>query len=142
MFTRKLVAAQSTGFPSWTDWKVDLDLLHIPSLRPRMIETCTVALTEFASRVFIQKFTKKKNRNQKKTRRCPIGNLVPYRTPSSFFSIAVFFSVNFCMQTPGSYLHHTVPMVGLPDPDLSIFPSTCTGTLVPGSFQKKIILYF
>jgi hypothetical protein len=32
-------------------------------------------------------------------------------------------------------------MVRLPDPDLLIFHSTCTGTLVPGSFQKKIILY-
>ena len=41
------------------------------------------------------------------------------------------------MQTPGTYLHHTVSMVRLPDLDLLIFHSTCTGTLVPGSFQKK-----
>jgi hypothetical protein len=41
----------------------------------------------------------------------------------------------------GTYLHHTVSMVRLPDPDLLIFPSTCTGTLVPGYFQKQIFLY-
>ena len=41
------------------------------------------------------------------------------------------------MQTPGTYLHHTVSMVRLPNLDLLIFHSTCTGTLVPGSFQKK-----
>jgi hypothetical protein len=45
------------------------------------------------------------------------------------------------MQTPGTYLHHTVSMVRLPDLDLLIFHGTCTGTLVSGSFQKKIILF-
>jgi hypothetical protein len=51
-------------------------------------------------------------------------------------------SPHFYMQTPGTYLHHTVSMVRLPDLDLLIFHSTCTGTLVPGSFQKKKIILF
>jgi hypothetical protein len=62
--------------------------------------------------------------------KCPI----PYRRV--FFDRGFFLSVHFCMQTPGTYLHHTVSMVGLPDPALLIFPSTCTGNLVPFSFQK------
>ena len=49
------------------------------------------------------------------------GVLMTYRESKQFFS-----GVNFCMQTPGTYLHHTVSMVGLPDPVLLIFPSTCT----------------
>jgi hypothetical protein len=42
--------------------------------------------------------------------------------------IAVFFGVHFYRQTPGTYLHHTVSTVRLPDPDLLIFLSTCTST--------------
>jgi hypothetical protein len=39
------------------------------------------------------KCTPKKNCNRKKSRRCPIGNLIPYRAPSVvFFLITVFFS--------------------------------------------------
>jgi hypothetical protein len=45
-----------------------------------------------------------------------MGIEIPYSLPSSFFLIAVFFGVNFCEQTPGSYLHHTVLLVGVTDP--------------------------
>ena len=40
----------------------------------------------------------------------------PYRTPSSFFWLRFFFGVHFCEQTPGTYLHHTVLLVGVTDP--------------------------
>ena len=33
----------------------------------------------------------------------------------TFFFIAIFFGVHFYGQTPGTYLHHTVSMVELPD---------------------------
>jgi hypothetical protein len=36
-----------------------------------------------------------------------------------FFLIAVFLGVNFCEQTPATYLHHTVSMVGVTDPGIS-----------------------
>ena len=36
-----------------------------------------------------------------------------YHLPSSFFLITVFFGVHFYGQTPGTYLHHTVSMVGV-----------------------------
>ena len=55
------------------------------------------------------------------------------RLPShkEVFLIAVFFRVHFYRRTPGTYLHHTVSVVGLPDHVLLIFPITCTDTLVP-----------
>ena len=45
----------------------------------------TVALTDFSSRVFPQKFTKKKNHNQKKLDGKEMGNHGSYSLPSSFF---------------------------------------------------------
>jgi hypothetical protein len=42
-----------------------------------------------------------------------------------------FFRGELLRQTPGTYLHHTVSMVRLPDSVLLIFPSTGTDTLVP-----------
>jgi hypothetical protein len=36
-----------------------------------------------------------------------------------FFLIAVFFGVHFYGQTLGTYLHHTVSMVGVTDPGIS-----------------------
>jgi hypothetical protein len=47
-------------------------------------------------------FTKKKKTAIKKTRRCPIGNLITYRTPSSFFDCSFFYLVSFCEQNPAS----------------------------------------
>ena len=43
-------------------------------------------------------------------------NQIPYRLPSSFFLIAVFFGVHFYRQTPRTCLHHTVLLVGVTDP--------------------------
>ena len=50
--------------------------------------------------------------------------------------------MHFYRQTPGTYLHHTctVSMVGLPDPLLLIFPSICTGTLVPALHTGRSLL--
>jgi hypothetical protein len=45
-----------------------------------------------------------------------IGNQIPYHLPSSFFWLRFFFGVNFCGQTPGTCLHHTVLLVGVTDP--------------------------
>ena len=49
--------------------------------------------------------------------RIPIG----HRRVFSFFLLRFFLGVNFCEQTPGTHLHHTVSMVRLPDPVLLIF---------------------
>ena len=100
------------------------DFLISPPTRLKILYT--VALIEFASRSLPEKVHLKKKSGGRKTRRCWIGNQIPYSTPSSFFWLRIFFGVNFCMQTPGTYLHHTVSMVGLPDPVLLIFPTTCT----------------
>ena len=52
----------------------------------------TKALTEFAIRSLLTKVHTEKKTQSKKTRRCSICNMIPYRTPSSFFLIGVFFS--------------------------------------------------
>ena len=48
-----------------------------------------------------------------------------------FFWLRLFSGVNFYEQSPGTHLHHTDSLVGLPDPVIFIFHRTCTGTLVP-----------
>jgi hypothetical protein len=48
-----------------------------------------------------------------------MGDQIPHRLPLSFFLIAAFFGVHFCMQIPGTYLHHTVSMVGVTDLGIS-----------------------
>jgi hypothetical protein len=77
-----------------------------------------VALTEFASRSLPVKVHLKKNSGGRKTRQYLIGNQIPY-TPSSFFWLRFFFGVYFYRQTPGTYLHHTVMLVGFTDPGIS-----------------------
>jgi hypothetical protein len=47
------------------------------------------------------------------------GNQIPYRTTSSFFRLRFFFGLNFCGQTLGTCLHHTISMVGDTDPGIS-----------------------
>ena len=81
-----------------------------------MSSTHTVALIEFASRSLPVKVHLKKKSGGRKTRRCPIGNQIPYRTPSSFFWLRFFFGVHFYRQTQGTCLHHTVLLVGVTDP--------------------------
>jgi hypothetical protein len=51
----------------------------------------TVASIKFASSSFSAKKYLKKKSGGRKTRWCFIGHQIPYRTPSSFFLIAVFF---------------------------------------------------
>jgi hypothetical protein len=48
------------------------------------------------------KVHQEKKPQSKKPRRCLIGNLIPYQTPSSFFVLRFFFLVNFCEQTAAS----------------------------------------
>jgi hypothetical protein len=76
----------------------------------------TVALTDFYSRNFLTKVHLNKKSGGRKTRRFLIGIQFPYQTRSSFFCLRFFFGVNFCKQTPGTYLHHTVLLVGVTDP--------------------------
>jgi hypothetical protein len=76
----------------------------------------TVALINFASSSLHTKVHLKKKSGGRKTRRYLIGNQIPYRLPSSFFRLRFFFGVNFCMQTAGTCLHHTVLLVGVTDP--------------------------
>jgi hypothetical protein len=75
-----------------------------------------VALIKFASSSLHTKVHLKENSGGRKTRRCLIGNQIPYQTPSSFFRLRFFFGVHFCIQTPGTCLHHTVLLVGVTDP--------------------------
>ena len=49
-----------------------------------------------------------------------------------FFLIAVFLGVNFCGQTPGAHLNHTVSMAGLPG----------TAILGPGRGEVLILSEF
>jgi hypothetical protein len=57
-------------------------------------------------------------------------------TVEVFFDCGFFFLVNFCKQTPGTYLHHTVSMVRSPDPDLLIFPVPVPVPWFPVIFKK------
>jgi hypothetical protein len=74
-----------------------------------------VALTEFASSSFPAKVHLKKKSGGRKTRRSGISNQIPYSLPSNFFRLRFFLGVNFCGQTPGTCLHHTVLLVGVTD---------------------------
>ena len=88
----------------------------------------TVALIKFASGNLLTKVHLKKKSGGRKTRRWGIWYQIPYSLPS-FFWLRFFFGVNFCGQNPGTYLHHTVSVVRLPDTVILIFPSTCNDTL-------------
>ena len=73
------------------------------------IAFCTVALTKLLAEVCPQKFTLRKIRRSKNStvsdRESNLLGPITYRR--DFFSITVFFSgVNFCGQTPGTYLHY------------------------------------
>ena len=51
------------------------------------------------TRSLLTKVRQEKNLNKKKTRRCPTGNQISYRTVE-FFLLRFFFLVNFCEKTP------------------------------------------
>jgi hypothetical protein len=74
-----------------------------------------VALIEFASSSLLTKVHLKKKSGGRKTRLYGIGNKIPYPFPSIFFLLRFFLGVNFCEQTPGTCLHHTVLLVGVTD---------------------------
>jgi hypothetical protein len=73
-------------------------------------------LIEFASRSLPVKVHLKKNPEAKKLDGKRQKNQIPYRLPSSFFRLRFFLGLNFCGQTPGTDLHHTVLLVGVTDP--------------------------
>ena len=93
------------------------------------------ALTKFASRNFLQKSHIKKKSGGRKTRRCLIGNQIPYQTLSSFFDCG-FFRGYFCKQNPGTHLNHIVSMAGLPDTAI-LGPGWCE-VLILSDFYIKI----
>ena len=57
----------------------------------------------------------------------PVSDTVEF-----FFDCGFFLGVNFCVQTPGAPLNHTVSMAGLPD----------TGILGPGRGEVLILSEF
>ena len=78
----------------------------------------TVALIEFASRSLLTKVHSKKNPEAEKLD----GNRYRMKFPIDyrrfFFDCGFLFGVHL-VQTPGTYLHHTVSMVGVTDPGIS-----------------------
>jgi hypothetical protein len=121
--------SSTIGIPRYSYGRTSTTKLHTDPYRSIQDGT-TVALIEFASRTLPVKVHIKKKSGGRKTRRCLIENQIPYQTQSSFFRLWFFLGVHFYRQNPGTYLHHTVSMVGLPDSVLLIFPGTCTAVPV------------
>ena len=59
-------------------------------------------MVEAGTLSFPAKIHPEKKPQSKKTRRCPIENLITYRTPSSFSASGFFLYVKFCRQTAAS----------------------------------------
>jgi hypothetical protein len=98
----------------------------------------TVSLTNSLAEI-AHKSSHKENIRRSKTRRCRIGDQIPYQTPSSFFDCCFFLGVNFCVQTPGAHLNHTVSMAGLPD--TAILGPGRGEVLILSEFYMKISTY-